>query len=52
MSMFRIADDSFAVGNAIPELKAISGHVTEATVSEGAFPEIIRAIACLYGGAE
>ena len=52
MSMFRIADDSFAVGNAIPELKAISGHVTEATVSEGAFPEIIHAIACLYGGAE
>ena len=52
VSMFRIADDSFAVGNAIPELKAIAGHVAEATVSEGAFPEIVRALAYLYGGAE
>lgn len=52
LSMFRVADDSFAVGNAIPELKRIAGHVTEATVSEGAFPEIVRELALLYGGAE
>ncbi|MBO4326209.1 MAG: HAD hydrolase family protein [Clostridia bacterium] len=52
ISMFRVADDSYAVGNAIPELKEIAGHVTESTVDDGAFPEIVRSIAYLYGGAE
>ena len=51
ISAFRAADDSFAVGNAIPALKAIAGHVVDPTVSDGAFPEIIRQIALLYGGA-
>ena len=52
LSMFRVADDSFAVANAIPELKAVAGHVTAASVDEGAFPEIVRTVAFLYGGAE
>ena len=52
ISMFRVADDSFAVGNAIPELKKIAGHVTDNTVTQGAFPEIIHDLAYLYGGAE
>ena len=52
ISMFRVTDDSFAVGNAIPELKAIAGHVCRSTVTEGAFPEIVRDIAFIYGGAE
>ena len=51
VSMFGIADDSFAVGNAIPAIKKIAGHVTEATVREGAFPEIVESVARLYGGA-
>ena len=51
ISAFRAADDSFAVGNAIPALKAIAGHVVAPTVSEGAFPEIIWQLALLYGGA-
>lgn len=52
LSMFAVADDSYAVGNAIPELKAVAGHVTKADVTEGAFPEIIRDVALRYGGAE
>lgn len=51
VSAFRTADDSFAVGNAIPALKAIAGHVVAPTVSEGAFPGIIRQLALQYGGA-
>ena len=51
LSMFSVSDDSYAVGNAIPSLKAAAGHVTEADVTAGAFPEIIRSVASLYGGA-
>ena len=46
--MFRLADVSYAVGNAIPRLKAIATHVIDATVNECAVVKIIEDIERRY----
>lgn len=46
--MFELADVSYAVGNAIPELKKIATHVIDATVHECAVARIIEDIERRY----